>query len=152
MLQALLVDIAVDIETRFRQITCLGIAWSKSEALCVPFLEVKTADKNYWPELDVEVEIVWKLRELLTHPNVRILGQNFSYDQQYIARRMGFIPNYKPSNFHDTMTAHHVMFAGLPKGLDFLSFLLHLGGSRLLERRRKRVESQTPRRRAPLDL
>ena len=116
-----LVDIAVDIETRFRQITCLGIAWSKSEALCVPFLEVKTADKNYWPELDVEVEIVWKLRELLTHPNVRILGQNFSYDQQYIARRMGFIPNYKPSNFHDTMTAHHVMFAGLPKGLDFLS-------------------------------
>lgn len=114
-------DIAVDIETRFRQITCVGLAWTPVDALCIPFLEVKAADHNYWSTLDEELEVVWKLRELLTHPRVKIIGQNFPYDQQYFARRMGFIPNFKPSNFHDTMTAHHVMFAGLPKGLDFLS-------------------------------
>ena len=116
-----MLDLAVDIETRFRQITCLGIAWTPVDAICIPFLEVKAEDHNYWKTLDEETEIVWQLRRLLTHPRVKIIGQNFPYDQQYIARRMGFIPNYKATNFHDTMTAHHVMFAGLPKGLDFLS-------------------------------
>jgi DNA polymerase len=116
-----LLDIAVDIETRFRQITCVGLAWSPTEAISIPFLEVKTADKNYWKTLEEETEIVWHLRRLLTHRRVRVIGQGFSYDQQYFARRMGFIPNFKPENFHDTMTAHHVMWAGLPKGLDFLS-------------------------------
>lgn len=116
-----LFDIAVDIETRFRHITCLGLAWSAKDAICIPFLEIKADDKNYWSSLEEEVEIIWLLRKLLTHPNVCIIGQNFPYDQQYIARRMAFIPNYKYPNFHDTMTAHHVMFAGLPKGLDFLS-------------------------------
>lgn len=114
-------DVAVDIETRFRHITCVGLAWSTTEAICIPFLEVKAADKNYWSTLAEETEIVWLLRKLLTHKNVRVIGQNFSYDQQYFARRMAFIPNFLPENFHDTMTAHHVMFAGLPKGLDFLS-------------------------------
>jgi DNA polymerase I-like protein with 3'-5' exonuclease and polymerase domains/uracil-DNA glycosylase len=114
-------DIAVDIETRFRHITCVGLAWSPTAAICIPFLEIKAADKNYWKTVDEETEIVWRLKQLLTHPAVRVLGQNFSYDQQYFARRMFFIPNYKPDNFHDTMTAHHVMWAGLPKGLDFLS-------------------------------
>ena len=115
------IDIAVDLETRFRQITCVGLAWSEHDAICIPFLEVKAEDKNYWRTIDEELEIVWLLRQLLTHPKVRILGQNFPYDQQYFARRMCFIPNFNPENFHDTMTAHHVMWAGLPKGLDFLS-------------------------------
>ena len=116
-----LLDIAVDVETRFRHITCLGIGWSESEAICIPFLEVKTEDKNYWKTLDEELAVVLAIRKLLTHPRVKILGQNFPYDQQYIARRMGFVPNFNPENFHDIMTAHHVMFAGLPKGLDFQS-------------------------------
>lgn len=116
-----LLDVAVDIETRFRQITCVGLAWSGTRAICIPFLEIKSQNKNYWKTIDEELEVVWLLRKLLTHKFVRIIGQNFSYDQQYFARRMSFIPNYKPENFHDTMTAHHVMWAGLPKGLDFLS-------------------------------
>ena len=114
-----MLDVAVDIETRYRQITCVGLAWTPVDAICIPFLEIKTEDKNYWKTLDEETEVVWALRELLTHPNVMIIGQNFLYDQQYFARRMAFVPGSK--NIHDTMTAHHVMWAGLPKGLDFLS-------------------------------
>lgn len=113
--------LAVDIETRFKHITCVGVAWSRTHAICIPFLEIKTEDKNYWKTLDEEVEIVLALRELLTHPNVLVVGQGFSYDQQYFARRLLFVPNYKPGNFHDTMTVHHILFAGLPKSLDFQS-------------------------------
>ena len=115
-------DIAVDIETWQRHISCVGLAWSDTHALCIPFLERKpSGDPNYFATLEEELEVVWALRRLLCHPRVRILGQNFAYDQQYFAREFLFIPNYKWTNFHDTMTAHHVMWAGLPKGLDFLS-------------------------------
>ena len=110
-----------DYETRFRHITCVGLAWTTEKAICIPFLEIKASDKNYWSTLEEEVEVVFRLRQLLTHKRVRVIGQGFSYDQQYFARRLGFIPNYKPDNFHDTMTASHVMWAGLPKGLDFIS-------------------------------
>lgn len=116
-------DIAVDIETRWKHITCVGLAWSETEAICIPFLEIKANDKNYWRTLEEEVNIVWELRLLLTHPNVRVIGQGFSYDQQYFAREFAFIPNYKPETFHDTMTAGHLQFVGLPKSLDFLSSL-----------------------------
>lgn len=116
-------DIAVDIETRARCISCVGLAWTESKAINIPFLEVKAENKNYWGTVEEELEIVWELRTLLTHPNVRVIGQGFSYDQQYFAKEFLFIPNYKPENFHDTMTAHHIMWAGLPKGLDFQSSL-----------------------------
>ena len=114
-------DVAVDIETRFGHITCVGLSCVVGESICIPFLEIKSDDNNYWKTGDEENSVVLALRRLLTHPHVRIIGQNFAYDQQYFAARMFFIPNYSPGLFHDTMTAHHVMFAGLPKGLDFLS-------------------------------
>lgn len=115
-------DIAVDIETRRGHITCVGLAWADSRAISIPFLEVKNPpDYNYWSTLEEETEVVFLLRQLLTHRNVRVIGQHFTYDQQYFARHFGFIPNFKPENFHDVMTFHHVLFAGLPKGLDFQS-------------------------------
>jgi len=109
--------LACDIETRSKHIACFGFAWSNSDAICIPFMDVNNP-KGYW-SLDEETAIVWKLRQLLLHRNVEIVGQNWNYDMQYIARHWGFIP----WPHLDTMIAHHVCFAGLPKGLDFLSSL-----------------------------
>ena len=79
--------LAIDLETRRGHITCVGIGWSDSHAICIPFLEIKNPpDYNYWTTLEEELAIVLLMRKLLTHPNVKILGQNFPYDQQYFAR------------------------------------------------------------------
>lgn len=107
--------LAVDIETRWGHIACLGLAWSRREALCIPFMCVERRD-GYWT-LDEEAEIVMRLARLLTHPNARCVGQNFLYDVQYIFRSWHFIPRFHS----DTMLAHHVCWPGFPKGLDFLS-------------------------------
>lgn len=109
--------IAVDIETRWKQIACVGIAWSPVAAICIPFMCIENPE-GYWP-LEQELVIICKLRELLTHPNCEIVGQNFLYDAQYFAAEFGYLPNLVA----DTMLLHHVLFAGLPKGLDFLSSL-----------------------------
>lgn len=102
-----------DLETRAGHIACAGLSWSRTEAICIPFMCVE--DKNgYWlPE--EEAELVWLLYRVLTHPRARIRWQNGLYDAQYTYRWWHFVPNGK----QDTMIAHHSAFCGLPKSLAF---------------------------------
>jgi DNA polymerase I-like protein with 3'-5' exonuclease and polymerase domains/uracil-DNA glycosylase len=112
------VEISVDIETRNQQIACIGLATSATECICIPLMEVKAENQCYWNE-DEELDITLKLREILTHPNARVIGQNFSYDAQYFVRQYG----YAPRLWRDTMLIHHTLFPGTPKGLDYLASL-----------------------------
>ena len=104
-----------DIETRAGHISCMGIGWSKLDAICIPFMCVEDPD-GYWSE-EEEIAIIWKLHQLFTHPGVRWVFQNGIYDFQYFAARWSFIPQI----YMDTMLAQHTCFAGMPKGLDFQS-------------------------------
>ena len=107
--------IAADIETRASHIACIGVAWSKTDALCVPFMQTGE-NPHYWGESE-EAALVYLFYKLLTHPNIILEGQNFIYDAQYIYRYWHFLPNFT----FDTMTAQHSMFSNMRKGLDFLS-------------------------------
>lgn len=109
------VTFAVDIETRAGHIACLGIATSKDDAICIPFMCVESPE-GYW-HAEEEAAIIRQLQRTLTHPNARVLGQNFIYDTQYIYRHWRFAPIF----CRDTMLGHHSCFSGLPKGLDYLS-------------------------------
>ena len=75
-------------------------------------------DSGYWTEGE-EKEIVVMIRKLLTHPNVRSIGQNYLYDAQYMAAFWGFVPTC----WLDTMIGHHSLWPGTQKGLDYLSSL-----------------------------
>lgn len=109
------VKLSVDLETRAGHIACIGIATSKLHAICIPLMCVER-DEGYWnPE--EECQIVWLLCNILTHPNVEVIGQNFLYDAQYFHRHLCFIPNVK----RDTMIGQHSLFSNVQKGLDFLS-------------------------------
>lgn len=105
--------LAVDIETRAGHIACVGIAWSARDAICIPLMCVERPS-GYWT-LDQEAHIVDLLRQVLTHPNCMVVGQNFTYDIQYFYRHFMWMPNLR----HDTMLGQHVLFAGMKKSLDF---------------------------------
>jgi DNA polymerase len=107
--------LAVDIETRNYHTACIGFAWSKTDALCIPLM--KSGNPNGYWSFEEEAEITFLLYQLLTHPNVEVEGQNFLYDAQYIHRFMYFVPRLR----RDTMLAQHVCFLGLPKSLDFIA-------------------------------
>lgn len=102
-----------DVETRGGTIACMGIGWSKTEALCIPFICVEK-DTGYW-SAEEELAIVLKLKDLFLHPNIGWIFQNGLYDYQYFAKWWGFLP----SIYMDTMLAQHTCFAGLPKALAF---------------------------------
>lgn len=107
--------LAVDVETAYGHVDITGIAWSDREAIAIPWFMDDKPD-GYWT-LDEEVAIQFALYKLLTHPNVECIGQNFSYDTQYIFRHL----HYKPRLRHDTMLKQHVLFSAMDKGLAFLS-------------------------------
>jgi DNA polymerase-1 len=107
--------LSVDIETRAGLTACVGIAWSKLDAICIPLMSVGTRE-GYW-SLDQEFAIYDALRYLLEHPNARIIGQNFGYDVQYLAVEAGMFPKVH----FDTMLMQHVYLLGMKKSLDFLA-------------------------------
>lgn len=110
--------ISFDLETRSGHIDCAGLAWSTTEALCIPFMYPSSVD-GYW-SAEEEGEIVYALYRLLTHRNAEVVGQNLLYDSQYTYRHWHFIPAVA----QDSMISWHVCFPGLPKKLDYQASML----------------------------
>lgn len=107
--------LSLDVETRAGYLACLGIAWSNTEAICIPLM-TRTNARGYW-SLDEEAKISWKLYQILTHSNAQCVGQNFIYDIQYFWRHLFFLPLLA----RDTMLAQHTCFSTMPKSLDYLA-------------------------------
>ena len=108
-----------DVETISRNISVSGLAWSETDAICIPFMttqEGRGGNHNYWT-VDEEAELVLLLNKILTHPNARVVGQNYLYDMQHEAKSHGIQPNVHM----DTMLAWHTVFPGEKKSLDFLA-------------------------------
>ena len=113
--------ISHDLETINRHISCSGIAWSRTKAICIPFMtreEGAGGNHNYWT-VEQEAHILWLQQRILTHSNARVVGQNYLYDMQHIAKSWGYTPHVDM----DTMLAWHTVFPGERKALDFISSL-----------------------------
>jgi DNA polymerase I-like protein with 3'-5' exonuclease and polymerase domains/uracil-DNA glycosylase len=106
---------STDIETRAGQIACTGFYIKGMPTLCIPWMCVERPE-GYWSPAE-ELYLWTELQSVMTHPNFRCIGQNWLYDAQYKWR--WFFIEVMP--YWDTMTAHHCMFPGTPKGLDVLA-------------------------------
>jgi len=111
------VPLAVDIETYGNYVDCVGIATSPTRAICIPFFTLLQPEGYYLEE--EEVSIIEHLKHVLTHPRAYIIGQNWNYDVQFFIRFFGFYP--RPA--FDTMLAHHLLYPGTTKSLDYLASL-----------------------------
>lgn len=109
------VRISCDIETTARYISLVGLATTPGEALCIPLMTKGGSGRYFLP--DEEFEVIMALREVLMHPNSRIVGQNFLYDAQYLIRQMLCWPTIS----EDSMLKQHLCFVEMPKDLAFLS-------------------------------
>ena len=105
--------LAGDLETRAGHIACIGIAWSKVEAICIPLMCIERPH-GFW-DATQEHHLMFKLMRLLRHPNAEVVGQNFLYDDQYFNRHLC----YKPNVARDIMLTQHTMFSNMQKSLDF---------------------------------
>ena len=107
--------LGADIETGAGQIKCISFARSRSEAICVPFVDLGHPSGSYWSTPDEELQ-AWHWVQMLLESGIPKVGQNFLYDLQYITR-MGIAPR---ACLEDTMLLHHSLFPEMQKGLGFL--------------------------------
>lgn len=103
---------AVDIETANKQITMIGFARSKSDAIVIPFVK---NNQSYWPTHEEE-RSAWQLvKTMLEGPQVKIF-QNGLYDLSYLVS-LGI----RPKNCtEDTMLMHHALYPEVQKSLGFM--------------------------------
>lgn len=128
--------LAVDVETRNKQITEIGFAASRHRALVVPF--IRGFKEDYWKSLEEEVAAWHLVQEILLSP-VEKLFQNGMYDLQYIYR-WGMRVNLGEGGGQDTMLLHHALYPELPKGLGFLGSIYTDEASWKIMRNRKDSE------------
>jgi len=114
--------LASDIETLRGLITCIGFCAAADYAITIPFIKLLPDGKldSYW-SLDEEVELVTLIRRLflMSGGKVKLIGQNWLYDSQYIRAFFGVYPKLS----YDTMLMQHLMFPNSPKDLGYLSSL-----------------------------
>lgn len=108
-----------DVETISRHISCLGLAWSSKDAIVIPF--VKAGYQSFY-SLEEEVTLIGLIADIHTHPNIKLIGQNFSYDIQHMVRSWLFLPVVKG----DTMLMQHAILPGTAKDLSMLASLYAL--------------------------
>lgn len=109
--------LSVDIETGWGQITCIGFAWTQEDAICIPFVDQRKNDKNYWATPEEEVQ-AWRFVQHILSSDVPKLGQNFAqYDVMWLLYKQHLaVKNLQ----HDTRLLSHALYPELPKDLGFL--------------------------------
>jgi len=100
--------VVLDLETSITRqiISCIGLGYERGVAMCIPLLS-KAREEGYWSQSE-EYEIVQILRNILTHPNLRLIGHNLLFDVQYIVDQL-FV---RPRIWFDTMVGQHVLWPG----------------------------------------
>ena len=84
------IALACDVETFRGQITMIGFARSRNEAIVIPLVDFRKPQRSYWTQ--PEEIAIWKiLRDVLEGPT-ELIGQNFLYDLQYIIRTLRIRP------------------------------------------------------------
>lgn len=110
--------VSSDVETKRGRIDCIGFSTDSRSGLCVPMVDAE--QKRVWNEVQ-EREIGGLVKAILTHPRVKVIGQNFNYDAQYLYRDPAF--GFLVESAHDTKVAQHVLLPGSDKDLVTLSSL-----------------------------
>lgn len=105
--------VTCDIETRRYHVACVGFAFNKVEAFCIPFMSIERPE-GYWSPED-ELTITLLMRDVMTDPSTNLIFHNGLFDCQYFVSEWGFVPRVMA----DTMIMQNVAFPGLRKSLDF---------------------------------
>lgn len=105
--------VACDTETSRGQITMLGFAASRDNALLIPFID---GNRSYWAEAWEEEAAIAQIARVLESPDLVKVFQNGLYDFQYILK-WGLRLR---SCTEDTMLLHHSILPEMKKGLGFL--------------------------------
>jgi len=111
-IKALPKTVAFDIEVMNQEVSCLTIANSPTESMCIPFV---TRQGEYFPA-EQEAQVLKLIGAMLEDDSITKVMQNGSFDASFMNDRY----NIRTTNIDDTMIAQGLITPEFPKGLGFL--------------------------------
>ncbi len=106
--------VGFDIEVMRGEVSCLALALSPQDAMCIPFL--KNGMDEYFT-MEHEQKIMLEISKLLENPDVTKVGQNMVFDGGFMLDKYGT----HTVNIDDTMIAQAIIYPEFAKGLDYLT-------------------------------
>tara|TARA_R110001583_G_scaffold45552_1_gene143391 strand:- start:7522 stop:8580 length:1059 start_codon:yes stop_codon:yes gene_type:complete len=111
--------LSVDIECAHGQVTCIGFAPTKTEAIVVPFVDRGKPNYSYWETAEEECFAMRMVMEWLKCA-VPKLFQNGIFDMEYLWKKWGAITC---NAMEDTMLRHHSLQPEMLKSLGMMGSL-----------------------------
>lgn len=108
--------LAVDIETRGGHTACICFASSSTRAISIPLMCVENPTGYFTAQQEVTLHRI--LRTVLAYNSgFEIVGQNYSYDMQYLRNLLLISPRIDL----DTMVLQHLSWPGQPASLAYIA-------------------------------
>ncbi len=101
--------VVIDVETPHQLLSCIGLAWSRSDGICIPFYW--GTGQNYW-SFEQEMLLWKKLSEVL--PKLNLAGQNVFFDWEILYEH-GI--KLKPAVW-DSMLMHGCLYSEMKHNLE----------------------------------
>jgi len=93
--------ITIDIEVINGEIDCIGLGWSPTESICIPF----RCSKGDYFTVEEELSILRGIAYIIHNENITKAGANFIFDTQFLFHKYGINPRGK---LHCTQIAQKI--------------------------------------------
>lgn len=102
--------IGIDIEVIHGEVDCIGLSWSPTESICIPF---RGPHGDYFT-VEEELQIMKGIAFIIQDENIQKAGANFIFDTQFLFRKYGIVPR---GSLHCTQIAQKISYPDFPAGL-----------------------------------
>lgn len=102
--------LGIDIEVINGEVDCIGVAWSGTESICIPF----RGPRGDYFTVEEELQIMRGIAYIIQDEDIQKTGANFIFDTQFLFRKYGIIPR---GSLHCTQIAQKIAYPDFPAGL-----------------------------------
>ena len=103
--------IGIDIEVINGEVDCIGLSWSATEAICIPF---RYSNGDYFT-VEEELSIMRGVAHIIQDEDIQKVGASFIFDTQFLFHKYGIVPR---GSLHCTQIAQKIAYPDFPAGLD----------------------------------
>jgi uracil-DNA glycosylase family 4 len=102
--------IGIDIEVINGEVDCIGLSWSPTESICIPF---RFSGGDYFT-VEQELSIMRGTAYIIQAEDIQKTGASFIFDTQFLFHKYGIVPR---GSLHCTQIAQKISYPDFPAGL-----------------------------------
>jgi len=103
--------IGFDIEVINKEVDCIGVSWSPTDSICIPF---RSSEGDYFI-IEEELAIMRAIAYIIQDESIQKAGASFIFDTQFLFHKYGIQPR---GSLHCTQIAQKISYPDFPAGLN----------------------------------